>query len=101
MEEVQQSDAAGDEDDAHDDRPEDAPEEDLVLMDGRDGEIVEDQQENEEVVDWLLNQYPHLQIEPGQRWIPGELVHENGWIKTWPDLHDMDGSFSVRFIKTE
>ena len=58
-------------------------------------------EENEEVVDWLLNQYPHLQIEPGQRWIPGELVHENGWIKTWPDLHDMDGSFSVRFIKTE
>ena len=58
-------------------------------------------EENEEVVDWFLNQYQQFQIEPGQRWVPGELVHENGWIKTWPDLHDMDGSFSVRFIKTE
>jgi 16S rRNA (cytosine967-C5)-methyltransferase len=57
-------------------------------------------EENEAVVEWFLNQYQNFQIESGHRWVPGGLVHEKGWIKTWTDLHDMDGSFSVRLIKT-
>jgi 16S rRNA (cytosine967-C5)-methyltransferase len=58
-------------------------------------------EENEAVVDWFLNKYQKCKIEPGYRWVPRELVHEKGWIKTWTDLHEMDGSFSVRFLKSE
>jgi 16S rRNA (cytosine967-C5)-methyltransferase len=58
-------------------------------------------EENEAVVDWFLNKYQKFRIEPGHRWVPRELVHEKGWVKTWTDLHEMDGSFSVRFTKSE
>lgn len=56
-------------------------------------------QENQEIVSWFLKEHPRFVIEPADQWIPSDLVSDDGWIETWPDLHQIDGSFAVRFKK--
>ncbi len=67
MERAYQGHPGKDEDQPHDDRAENTPEQDLVLVDGGDGEIGEDQEKNEEVVyaERLLNQIPGQELERG------------------------------------
>jgi len=57
-------------------------------------------QENQEIASWFIKKYPQFVIEPAYPWIADELVAEQGWVQSWPDRHNIDGSFAVRF-KTE
>lgn len=53
-------------------------------------------EENQEMIYWFIKQYPQFVIEPASQWVPEKVTTSQGWIETWPDLHNMDGSFAVR-----
>jgi 16S rRNA (cytosine967-C5)-methyltransferase len=55
-------------------------------------------EENESVVELFLNNHPEFVIEKKLRGLPesaGRLVDNNGFIRTFPNRHNMDGFFSV------
>lgn len=53
-------------------------------------------EENEEVVEYLLGRFPDLAVEkPGTDLLPGELVTPEGYFRSFPHEHDMDGFFAA------
>ncbi len=54
------------------------------------------EEENEEVVAHFLSRNPNFTMESAERFVPESVVHENKTVRTWPDIHQMDGSFAVR-----
>jgi 16S rRNA (cytosine967-C5)-methyltransferase len=56
-------------------------------------------EENYQVVDWFLHNHPEFQQEPAQNWVPEEVTDGQGNVFTLPHIHDMDGTFAVRFRK--
>ncbi len=53
--------------------------------------------ENEELIQAFLEQHPDWRIEPPVPLSPAAaFATAPGWIKVWPQLHDMDGFFMVR-----
>lgn len=55
--------------------------------------------ENDQVVEEFLLERTDFSIEKPGRFLPRELVNERGFIKTYPDFDDLDGSFCVRLKK--
>jgi len=55
--------------------------------------------ENDQVVEEFLLEHPDFTIDKAGTPFPRELVSERGFIKTYPDLDELDGAFCVRLKK--
>jgi len=63
-------------------------------------------EENQQVVARFLSNYPQFQVESVLPFLPAELqakslVTEEGYMQTYPHLHDMDGFFAARMVDRE
>jgi 16S rRNA (cytosine967-C5)-methyltransferase len=63
-------------------------------------------EENQQVVARFLSNYPQFQVESVLPFLPAELqakslVTEEGYMQTYPHLHDMDGFFATRMVNKE
>ena len=61
-------------------------------------------EENTAVVKDFLNKHPEFAIENSRTGLPGKakhLIDKDGFLKTFPHLHSMDGFFSVRLKRAE
>lgn len=63
-------------------------------------------EENQQVVARFLSNYPQFQVESVLPFLPAELqakrlVTEEGYMQTYPHLHDMDGFFAARMVNKE
>jgi 16S rRNA (cytosine967-C5)-methyltransferase len=56
-------------------------------------------EENEDRVEHFLENHPEFRVEDASAFLPSEVVSEQGFLQTWPDLHGMDGSFAARLRK--
>lgn len=56
-------------------------------------------EENEGVVGRFLAGQPGFVIEGAGAFVPAGVVEPEGWMKTYPDLHGVDGGFAVRLRK--
>ena len=56
-------------------------------------------EENEEIAAWFLQQQPAFVLQPAQDFLPAQFCDRHGFVRTWPHLHEMDGSFAARFLK--
>ncbi len=59
-------------------------------------------EENEAVVEDFLKKFPQFKVEV-PKGLPEpvfELIDENGFLRTYPHRHDLDGFFAVRFRKS-
>ena len=52
-------------------------------------------EENEVIVDGFLEHNRHFSIEDPGDLVPGSVVEPSGYVRTWPDIHDTDGSFAA------
>ena len=53
--------------------------------------------ENEDVIEDFLGKYPNWEIEKPSLNSPARVfMSEDGWVKVWPHLYQMDGFFMVR-----
>ncbi len=57
------------------------------------------QEENDDIVTVFLQNHPEYKIDHASQFVKKNVVDEPGWIKTWPDVHQTDGSFAVRLKK--
>jgi len=57
------------------------------------------EEENEQRIEAFLSHHPEFQIESIAGKVPQEFISPQGWIQTWPDLHDLDGAFAVLLRK--
>lgn len=55
-------------------------------------------EENEQNVEWFLRNFPNFQLDKAENYLP-ENVCENGFLKTLPFKHFIDGAFAARLIK--
>ena len=59
-------------------------------------------EENEAVVNSFLERHPDMDVvdlrDKVPRWAKG-LVDENGFFRTWPDVHGLDGFFGAMLVK--
>jgi 16S rRNA (cytosine967-C5)-methyltransferase len=56
-------------------------------------------QENENVIGNFLKLNPHFSSCPPPESIPPQLIDSNGYFRTFPHLHSMDGFFAVCFTR--
>lgn len=56
-------------------------------------------EENEEIVDFLLQNRDFMLIPAANAGIPNEFVTPEGYFRTFPHLHAMDGAFAAKLIK--
>ncbi len=57
-------------------------------------------EENEQNIEWFLNEFPNFTLEPAENYLPEKLC-QNGFLKTLPFKHFIDGAFAARLIRTE
>ncbi|MFN3781781.1 MAG: 16S rRNA (cytosine(967)-C(5))-methyltransferase RsmB, partial [Candidatus Kapaibacteriota bacterium] len=57
-------------------------------------------EENEQNIEWFLNKFPNFKLEPAENYLPEKLC-ENGFLKTLPFKHFIDGAFAARLIRIE
>ncbi len=55
-------------------------------------------EENEQNIEWFLKNYPNFQIDKAENYLP-EKVCENGFLKTLPFKHFIDGAFAARLVR--
>jgi 16S rRNA (cytosine967-C5)-methyltransferase len=55
--------------------------------------------ENDQVVEEFLLERPDFMIDKAGTAFPRELVSERGFVKTYPDIENLDGAFCVRLKK--
>jgi 16S rRNA (cytosine967-C5)-methyltransferase len=61
-------------------------------------------EENEMVVHGFLERHPGMEVVDLRRVVPDwgkGLINEEGFLKTFPHVHDMDGFFGALFVKKE
>ena len=56
-------------------------------------------EENEGVVMGFLQRHPEFELEDARRFVPVALVSPDGFVRTLPHIHGMDGSFAARLVK--
>jgi 16S rRNA (cytosine967-C5)-methyltransferase len=47
----------------------------------------------------FLQQHPEFDIDSAAQFAPPSLVTADGYVETFPHVHGMDGSFSIRLKK--
>lgn len=57
-------------------------------------------EENEDVVKAFRERHPEFTFEDARRYLPEQLVSDDGYARTFPHLHGMDGSFAARLVKS-
>ncbi|MCX7908270.1 MAG: 16S rRNA (cytosine(967)-C(5))-methyltransferase RsmB [Ignavibacteria bacterium] len=57
-------------------------------------------EENEENIEWFLKNFPNFKLDPAENYISDKLC-ENGFLKTLPFKHYIDGAFAARLIRIE
>lgn len=57
-------------------------------------------EENEEVIAWFLREHSNFALQPAQQFVPARFCDDNGFIRTVPQRHQMDGSFAAHLKKT-
>lgn len=57
-------------------------------------------EENEQNIDWFLQQFPNFKLDPAENYLPEKLC-ENGFLRTLPFKHYIDGAFAARLIRIE
>lgn len=55
--------------------------------------------ENDQIIEEFLLERPDFTIDPATNYLPAELVNERGFVKTYPNLDTLDGTFAVRLKK--
>lgn len=60
-----------------------------------------EREENFEVVEKFLKEHKNFKLINAAEQFPKELVDENGCIQTFPHIHQMDGAFAAKLVKTE
>ena len=55
-------------------------------------------EENEQVIEWLLKNNPELKLDPAENYLPKEVC-QDGFMKTYPHIHGIDGAFAARLVK--
>ena len=56
-------------------------------------------EENEDRIIHFLSTHSDFRIEHPGAFVPASVISNEGYIQTWPDVHQMDGSFAVRLTK--
>ncbi len=56
-------------------------------------------EENEQIVEIFLKDHKDFSAEDGKKFVHSAVVTKEGFVKTWPDKHNIDGSFAVRLKK--
>ncbi|ROL56793.1 16S rRNA (cytosine(967)-C(5))-methyltransferase RsmB [Bacteroidetes/Chlorobi group bacterium Naka2016] len=57
-------------------------------------------EENEQNIKWFLNEFPNFRLDPAEKYIQEKLC-EQGFLKTLPFKHYIDGAFAARLIRIE
>ena len=52
--------------------------------------------ENDQIIEEFLVKNPDFMVDSAAEFFPPELVSERGFVKTYPDIGDMDGAFAAR-----
>ncbi len=58
-------------------------------------------EENEVRVRSFLARHPEFTVESAERWVPAEMVTEEGFFATWPPRDQMDGAFAARLRRKQ
>ena len=57
-----------------------------------------DADENEGNIHWFLQEFPEFEVDPAENYLP-ENVCKNGFLQSYPFIHNFDGAFAARLIK--
>jgi len=57
-------------------------------------------EENEDVVARFLSETPQYVLDPADKYVPSEYCTSNGFVRTFPHRHGLDGVFAARLIRT-
>ncbi len=57
-------------------------------------------EENEELVSAFLAEQKNVEMDAPPQEIHRTFVSKEGWVRTLPFVHKMDGVFAVRLVKT-
>jgi 16S rRNA (cytosine967-C5)-methyltransferase len=52
--------------------------------------------ENDDIVEAFLEQTDEFEVESGAAFLPGDVVDERGYVKTYPSFTNLDGAFAAR-----
>ncbi len=55
-------------------------------------------EENEEIILGFLNKHPEFELDPAEKYLPA-AVCEDGFMKTLPHVHKIDGAFAARLVR--
>ncbi len=58
-----------------------------------------DREENEGIVAAFLQQHREFQLEAATDFVAEKFVTQRGFVRTWPHLHGIDGSFAARLVR--
>ncbi len=57
-------------------------------------------EENEQNIEWFLSRHTNFKLDPAENYLPDKLC-ENGYFKSIPFKHFIDGAFAARLIRVE
>ncbi|KAH9604923.1 hypothetical protein KSS87_015354 [Heliosperma pusillum] len=58
-----------------------------------------DHEENEERIAAFLLRHPEFQIEPVHNYVPSDFITKEGFFRSCPVKHSMDGAFAARLVR--
>ena len=58
-------------------------------------------EENMEVVNIFLSNHPEFSIDRAGKFVSEKVVNKDGCIELFPHIHNVDGAFSVRLVRSE
>ncbi|KAL9233681.1 hypothetical protein vseg_008645 [Gypsophila vaccaria] len=58
-----------------------------------------DHEENEDRVIAFLRRHPEFQIDPVDRYVPSDFLTKEGFFRSCPVKHSMDGAFAARLVR--
>ena len=56
-------------------------------------------EENYEIVEKFLAKHDNYQLDPADKYLPKDVVADNGCVQTYPHINQMDGAFSAKIIR--